>query len=37
MIKTHKKPLVFDCCTSEDLLRKFQKNNKELEEIQKKM
>lgn len=37
MMKTHKKPLVFDCCSSEDLLRKFQKNNKQLEEIQKKM
>ena len=37
MMKTNKRPLVYDCCASEDLLRKFQKNNKELEEIQKKM
>lgn len=28
MIKTNKRPLVFECCQSEDLLRKFQKNNK---------
>lgn len=37
MVKTFKRPLVYDCCGSEELLRKFQKNNKELEEIQKKM
>ena len=37
MVKTNKRPLVYDCCASEELLRKIQKNNKELEEIQKKM
>lgn len=37
MMKTYKKPTVYDCCSSEELLKKFQKNNKELEEIQKKM
>ena len=35
MGKTNKRPLVVECCASEELLRKFQKNNKELEEIQK--
>ncbi len=34
---TNKRPLVWDCCSSEELLRKFQTNNKELEEIQKTM
>lgn len=28
MGKTNKRPLVYDCCVSEELLRKFQKNNK---------
>lgn len=37
MMKTFKKPIVYQCCSNEDLLRKFQKYNKELEEIQKKM
>lgn len=37
MVKTFKRPLVYDCCASEELLRKFQKNNKQLEQIQKKM
>ena len=37
MMKTFKRPLVYDCCGSEELLRKFQKFNKELEDIQKKM
>lgn len=35
MGKTNKRPLVIDCCANEQLLRKFQKNNKELEDIQK--
>ena len=26
MVKTFKRPLVYDCCASEELLRKFQKN-----------
>lgn len=37
MMKTFKRPLVYDCCGSEELLKKFQKNNRELEDIQKKM
>ena len=37
MVKTNRKALVWDCCSSEELLKKFQKYNKELEEIQKKM
>lgn len=36
-MKTFKRPLVYDCCSSEELLKKFQKNNRELEDIQKKM
>ena len=28
MGKTNKRPLVYDCCANEELLRKFQKNNK---------
>lgn len=35
MSKTFKRPLVQDCCNSEDLLKKFQLNNKVLEDIQK--
>lgn len=35
MQKTFKRPLVQDCCNSEELLRKFQNNNKTLEDIQK--
>lgn len=33
MQKTFKRPLVQDCCNSEELLRKFQNNNKTLEDI----
>jgi dynein heavy chain len=35
MIKTSKRPIVQDCCSSEDLLRKFQNYNKVLDDIQK--
>lgn len=35
MIRTHKRPIVQDCCNSEELLRKFKANNKALDEIQK--
>lgn len=35
MMKTHKRPLVLDCCSSEELLKKFQTYNKVLEDIQK--
>lgn len=35
MLKTNKRPLVQDCCNSEELLKKFQVNNKILEDIQK--
>jgi dynein heavy chain len=35
MMKTHKRPLVQDCCNSEELLKKFQNYNKILEDIQK--
>ena len=35
MQKTHKRPIVQECCSSEDLLRKFQQYNKALDDIQK--
>lgn len=35
MAKTNKKPLVIECCSSEELLKKFQLYNKTLEDIQK--
>lgn len=35
MMKTNKRPLVQDCCNSEELLKKFQTYNKVLEDIQK--
>lgn len=35
MIRTNKRPIVQDCCNSEELLRKFKANNKALDEIQK--
>ena len=31
MMKTFKRPLVYDCCGNQELLKKFQKNNRELE------
>ena len=33
MMKTNKRPLVQDCCNSEELLKKFQTYNKVLEDI----
>lgn len=33
MYKAYKKPIVQDLCSSEDLLKKFQTNNKILEEV----
>lgn len=35
MQKTHKRPIVQECCSNEDLLRKFQQYNKALDDIQK--
>lgn len=35
MQKTFKHPLVVDCCASEELLKKFLRNNQVLDEIQK--
>lgn len=35
MLKANKRPLVIECCGSEDLLKKFQLFNKMLEDIQK--
>ena len=35
MTKTHRNPSILDTCASEGLLRRFQSNNKMLEEIQK--
>ena len=35
MIKAKNKPIVQDCCHSEDLLKKFQLYNKVLDDIQK--
>jgi hypothetical protein len=37
MMKTFKRPLVYDCCSSEGTPEEVQKNNRELEDIQKKM
>jgi dynein heavy chain len=35
MIKTNNRPIVIDCCGSEELLRKLQASNLALDEIQK--
>jgi dynein heavy chain len=35
MMKTNKHPIVQNCCNSEELLAKFQANNKSLDDIQK--
>ena len=37
MLKSFKHPLAIDCCASEELLKKFIKNNQTLDEIQKQL